>query len=615
MYFYCMLLYKMVLAKLKQKISTLIKLLKFIYLNYTAPAILRDILFVCSTATEIYGITILGRFIDETTQILLNWKDFDLERYFRTESFFYLSVILILWLITKICTQLREFLYHVIYENSWEDAKYLLLAKVSSSNLEDVEKEEFQDMLTFVPAFSLARIMATYENFSSILSNIIRSITAGVILFGTMGWSVIILVLLVLPETVAIHRRRKDIRKYQDTETGKLKFLNYIDNLGLTISSFTELRVNNVYSYLKRRYMEEYDEYLSGYLKTQFNFSQDSILFSIIGQVLKFAYTIYALFRSISKRLSFGQFKAIYDYIEVVYSSTFNILNSFSLMSNNLAYLDEFFNLVEYEGFGDYSHGNIKLPKGTPKIEMKNLHFEYPDDPTTKVLKNINIEIKPGEKVAFFGGDGSGKSTMVKILTGLYRVNKGEYLMDGYNIKDLDRGVLKKKYAVTFQDFINYSFSLKENVVISGQRKSVDMKLYDEVVKISRVKDFQKSDKVDDTSILGKVFPSGRDLSPGYWQRLAIARMLYRNKDIFLMDEPFTYIDDMSARDILSDIFDFLGKDKSLIYITRSLNNLNVFDRIYYFEKGKIIEVGSWKELMKNKGKLYEDAKSLTYPS
>jgi len=610
-----MLLYKMVLAKLKQKISTLIKLLKFIYLNYTAPAILRDILFVCSTATEIYGITILGRFIDETTQILLNWKDFDLERYFRTESFFYLSVILILWLITKICTQLREFLYHVIYENSWEDAKYLLLAKVSSSNLEDVEKEEFQDMLTFVPAFSLARIMATYENFSSILSNIIRSITAGVILFGTMGWSVIILVLLVLPETVAIHRRRKDIRKYQDTETGKLKFLNYIDNLGLTISSFTELRVNNVYSYLKRRYMEEYDEYLSGYLKTQFNFSQDSILFSIIGQVLKFAYTIYALFRSISKRLSFGQFKAIYDYIEVVYSSTFNILNSFSLMSNNLAYLDEFFNLVEYEGFGDYSHGNIKLPKGTPKIEMKNLHFEYPDDPTTKVLKNINIEIKPGEKVAFFGGDGSGKSTMVKILTGLYRVNKGEYLMDGYNIKDLDRGVLKKKYAVTFQDFINYSFSLKENVVISGQRKSVDMKLYDEVVKISRVKDFQKSDKVDDTSILGKVFPSGRDLSPGYWQRLAIARMLYRNKDIFLMDEPFTYIDDMSARDILSDIFDFLGKDKSLIYITRSLNNLNVFDRIYYFEKGKIIEVGSWKELMKNKGKLYEDAKSLTYPS
>ncbi len=605
----------MVLAKLKQKISTLTKLLKFIYLNYTAPAILRDILFVCSTAAEIYGITILGRFIDETTQILLNWKDFDLERYFRTESFFYLSIILILWLITKICTQLREFLYHVIYENSWEDARYLLLSKVSSSNLEDVEKEEYQDMLTFIPAFSLARIMATYENFTSVLSNIIRSITAGIILFGTMGWSAIVLVLLVLPETIATHNRRKDIRKYQDQETGKLKFLNYIDNLGLTISSFTELRVNNVYSYLKRRYVEEYDEYLAGYLKTQFNFSQDSILFSIIGQVLKFTYVIYALFRSISKRLSFGQFKAIYDYIDVVYSSTFNILNSLSLMSNNLAYLDEFFSLIEYEGFGDYSHGDINLPKGTPKIEMKNLYFEYPDDPTTKVLENINIEIKPGEKIAFFGGDGSGKSTMVKILTGLYRVNKGEYLIDGCNIKDLDRGVLKKKFAVTFQDFINYNFSLKENVVISGQRKSVDMKLYDKVVKISKVKDFQKSDKVDDASILGKIFPSGRDLSPGYWQRLAIARMLYRNKNIFLMDEPFTYIDDMSARNILSDIFDFLGKNKSLIYITRSLNNLDVFDRIYYFEKGKIIEMGSWKELMKSKGKLYEDAKSVTHPS
>ena len=114
---------------------------------------------------------------------------------------------------------------------------------------------------------------------------------------------------------------------------------------------------------------------------------------------------------------------------------------------------------------------------------------------------------------------------------------------------------------------------------------------------------------IDDTSILGKTFASGRDLSPGYWQRLAIARMLYRNKRIFIMDEPFTYIDDVSAEDIINDIFEFLGKDRSLIFITRSTKHLEKFDRIYYFENGRVIESGSWKELMKSKGRLYEESK------
>jgi len=101
------------------------------------------------------------------------------------------------------------------------------------------------------------------------------------------------------------------------------------------------------------------------------------------------------------------------------------------------------------------------------------------------------------------------------------------------------------------------------------------------------------------------------DLSPGYWQRLAIARMLYRNKNIFIMDEPFTFIDSISASEILKGIFEFLGKERSLIFITRSTENLKMFDRIYYFEDGKIVEEGTWRSLMKRKGKLYHEVSSL----
>lgn len=600
----------MIVQKVKEKFSALRKTLGFIYSRYTFAAIGRDLLFILSTGAEIYGITVLGKFIDETAKILLDWGEFDLNSYFGTESFYYLLILLLLWVVTQICTQGREYLYHVINEGVWKDSQREMLGKVSASNLEDVEKEEFQDYLVFVPSYSIARITSAYDNFSTILSNLIRLVSAFAILFGTMGWTSLLLLLFVIPETIAVHVRRKDLKDYRDEEIGRLKFLNYIQNLGLSIHNFAELRVNNIYSYLRRKYREEYQEFVEGLLKRLFSFTRDKASLSIIGQFMKYGYIVYVLSVAVAKRLTIGSFKALYDYVDVIYSSTFRVINTLSLMSNNLEYVDEYFKLVEYKGFGDYEHGDVKLRGGTPSLEFKNLSFEYPDDPETKILKNLNIKIEPGEKVAFFGGDGSGKTTTVKILTGLYRVKENQYLIDGHRIQDLDRNQLKQKLSVMFQDFIYYHFSLIENVVISGQRKNINKDLYEEVIKITGVKEFKKEIKLTDKSVLGKTFPSGKELSPGYWQRLSIARTLYRNKNVFIMDEPFTFIDDMSAREILGGIFEFLGEERSMIYITRSVSFLKNFDRIYYFDKGRVVESGSWDELMKKKGKLYKEIKN-----
>jgi ABC-type multidrug transport system fused ATPase/permease subunit len=424
-----------------------------------------------------------------------------------------------------------------------------------------------------------------------------------------MSWSVLLLVLFVLPEIIIVHIGRKRIRTYQDEEVGRLKYLNYLSNLTLTISNFLELRVNDTYAYVKRKYNQEYDEFLDGYLKKDSNLYRNRAIISIIGQALKVAYVVYVLSFAIVKRLSLGTFKALYDYVDMAYGSMYSILDSVTYISSLLGYDEKFFDLMEYEGFGDHEHGTAKLGKGTPSIMLRNLSFSYPDDPSTLVLKHIDIEIKPGEKVVFFGGDGSGKSSMVKILSGLYQIKMGDYLLDGLSVKALDRGQLKKSIAVTFQDFINYNFSVKENVVISGERKNINKHLYNEVSKVSQISEFLRKEKIEESHLLGKTFPGGKDLSPGYWQRLAIARMLYRNRKIFVMDESFTYIDSESKDVILKNIFDFVGPERTLIYITRSIEDLEKFDKIYFFEHGKVIDSGSFKELMKKKKKFYKIAK------
>lgn len=594
----------MSLKKTGGNFTTLKKVLAFIYSRYAKYAVSRDILSIILPVLEILSIATFGKFIDATVKIFTQWDSFNLSAYIGSESFEYLLLLLLLWICSQICSQGKLFLYTVMSEKITKDSQHMVISKVAESNMEDVEKEDFQDMITYVPAFSIDKIAPIYDYLSVILSNVISFVGAVIIIYRTMGLSVFLIVLFVIPEAIVTHLKRREILRYQDESVGKLKFLNYIQNLSLTISNFLELRANNIFSYLKRKYESEYDEYQTGYLKTLSVLYFDETAIGITGQCLKFGYVLYVLSVSIAKKVSFGTFKALYDYIDTAYSGIFNVLNSISLMGINLGYVDKFFSLVEYNCFGDKYHGDVKLGNNTPLLEFKNLSFAYPDDSKVLILKNLNITVNAGEKVAFLGGDGAGKSTTVKVLTGLYAVEQGDYLLDNVSTKELERGELKKKISVIFQDYINYNFSLKENVVISGQRKNVNEELYRRVIKIVGIDQLKKVSGVGDKSILGKIFPSGKDLSPGYWQRLAIARMLYRNRNIFIMDEPFTYIDDISSEKILNGIFDFVGKDRSIIYITRRTKFLEKFDRVYYFEKGRITAEGKWSEIQGKLGVL-----------
>ncbi len=592
----------------RKNLKTLKKVLFFVYSKYTLQALVRDLLCILSSFAEILSIKYLGNFIDSTVELLRGWEGFVLEDFFLTDSFKFLMIVLVLWIVSRICTQLRAFYYVVIQERILKDSKEMMINKIAMSNMEDVEKVDYQDLVTYVPTFSIGRMIEVYDNSSIIFSNIIRLVGAIAILFGTMGFSVLLIALFVLPEIASVHFRRNRVREYRDESVGKLKYINYIENLCFTISNFLELRVNNIYKFLKRRYAEEYSEYLKGFEFTQKKFYMDQLAFSILGQALKFGYIVYVLMVSVVKRISFGTFKALFDYVDVSYQSIFNIFNSVSILTINLGYIEKFFDLVEYEGFGDRYHGKKRLrKKEVPLLEMRGLSFAYPDDPECMILKHLDIVVGSGEKIAIIGGDGSGKSSIVKILTGLYTVDSGSYSLGNIVTKELDRGELKSNLSVIFQDYINYNFSVKENIVISGQRENIDNDLYRRVCKVVGLEEMKRRMDVDDSSILGKVFPSGKDLSPGYWQRLAIARMLYRDRNIFIMDEPFTFIDEISAGKILDNIVKFLGKSKSLVYITRNKLFLDRFDKVYYLENGRVVERGTWKELMRMKGKVYEN--------
>lgn len=593
---------------IQNKGKTLWQVIKFFYSKYTKDVIIRDILFVGVTISEMVAISVSGKFLDATIKVIQNSEGFDIYEYIMTDSFYLLCISLLLWIFVSIGNKIRINLRNNLNNKVWRDTSVEMISKISNSNLQDIEKPKLQNLIEFVPNYSINNLLLSYDSFSQLVYQLTRGITAFVILYSYLGWSVLILIPIVLPEVLLCHFNRKIIQIYDDKKMDILKLTNYIYfTLSMDIGNFNELRVDNTYDFLRKRFENSKNGYLKGLFERRKHFTIDQIFGSVTGQLFKYVYIIYLLSYTIVNKVSIGLFSALFSYVDVVYSSSFNVFNTLSLLDNYLSYTSKYFDFVNHEGFGDKNPGFAKLKRKTPDLEFLKLDFAYPDEPDRKVLENISLKIGAGQKVAFFGGDGSGKSSIVKVLSGLYEVQSGDYLIGGYSIRELGRGELKRKISVTFQNFVNYSFSIRENITLAG-RKTLDKELYNRVIKICEIDKFMKREGITDSLKLGK-YLNGKELSPGYWQRLAIARMLYRNRDIFILDEPFTFIDGPSREKIMRDILKFAGPKRTVILISRDTDVLDMFDHIYVLERGHITERGEWKKLLKKRGTFYKEVK------
>ena len=594
---------------IQEKVVTLWQVIKFFYTRYTKDVVIRDLLFVMVTISEMLGITVAGKFLDATIIVIQNFDKLDIQRYLASDSFFYLCISLLLLILVNIGNRVRINLKNNIADRVWRDTNVEMISKISSSNLQDIEKPKLQNLIEYIPNYSINNLISSYDSFSTIIYQLSRGITAYVILSSHLGWSVLLLTLFVLPEVLLTMFNRKIIQLYDDRNMPILKLTNYIYyTISMDIQNFNELRVNNTYDFLRNKFEKNKDGYLKGLFYRRKHFTIDEVFGSVVGQLFKYIYVVYLVGYAIVKKISIGSFSALFNYVDVVHSSAFQVFNTFALLDNYLAYTSKYFEFVNHEGFGDIRHGFAKLPKGTPDIEFLKLDFAYPDEPEKKVLENISFKINAGDKVAFFGGDGSGKTSIIKMLTGLYQVTAGDYLMGGYSVKELDRGEVKSKLSVTFQNFVNYSFSIRENITLASDKKKINKDLYNRVIKVCEIDKFMKHEGINDKLKLGK-YLDGKELSPGYWQRLAIARMLYRNRKIFVLDEPFTFIDAPSRDKLIKGILQFAGPDRTVILITRDMDLLDLFDKIYVLDRGHIVERGDWKELIKKKGKLFKEVK------
>ncbi|MBS7618604.1 ABC transporter ATP-binding protein, partial [Candidatus Bathyarchaeota archaeon] len=236
----------------------------------------------------------------------------------------------------------------------------------------------------------------------------------------------------------------------------------------------------------------------------------------------------------------------------------------------------------------------MELPNIKGHVVFENVVFGY--DPDKPVLKGVDLEVKPGEKIALVGITGSGKSTLIKLIPRFYDPQKGRILMDGYDIRDVKLSSLRKQIGVVHQDIFLFPMSIRENIAYGKPNATYDE--IEKASKIARIHDFIMSLPEKYDTVIGE---RGVTLSGGQRQRLAIARALILNPRILILDDSTSSVDSETEKEICEALKELI-KDKTVFIVTQRLSTLKLADRIVVLDDGRVVEDGSHDELMAKNG-------------
>lgn len=485
-------------------------------------------------------------------------------------------------------------------------------------NIENLIAEKFQaipqktiDKPDFLDLYKNTLEQSSYAPIE-ILNNLFNIISSGI---GLIGYLIILLqlniyfIFLLIVFSILIYYMKYHIQnklfEFMQNTTSKYREIQYYYDLISNKNFSNEIRLFNLFGYLKKqrgilflKLMGERTKIINKNILCTFGITSISIIImgilelTLIKSVISDAIFLseFVLYNTALVSLEIG----LFSFVEQIADNNSSI--------KFLNYLFEFLNYQNKHQPIKYNSKNIKKPY---EIIFNNVSFKYPGTKNLN-LKNINLKIKSGDKICLVGENGSGKTTLIKLLLRIYEPTSGTIFLNGIDIKNYNLKDYQNIFSTTFQEFIHYNLDVRSNIAFGNTKKIDDTEYLKKVAKKTNSANFIKNyPNGYETKLSKEFYDYGIEPSIGQWQKLAVSRALFKDSPILILDEPTASLDPKAEEEVFK-IFDEFEKEKILLIISHRMYSAKLADKIILLSQGRILEMGSHKELINQKGKYYE---------
>jgi ATP-binding cassette subfamily B protein len=387
-------------------------------------------------------------------------------------------------------------------------------------------------------------------------------------------------------------------------ETPEERERQYIGDMFVQPRSIKEIRAFVLGEYLLGRHHRISEDLFSQRERIYRSGARTSMLSGIIsGTILGLAYVFVAV-RGIAGTIDPGGVVLVIGAFTAVSGTLGQITSTFVAVDQHTTFLDDYFSFLAIEPLLPVPAHPSPMPAGITDIRFDDVSFTYPGG-NGRALEGLNLHIRSGELIALVGENGAGKSTLIKLLLRFYDVDQGAVRIDGIDVRDMDPEALRSRIGILFQDYATYELSVKENIIMGWPYRAVEDERIAKALRDSRSEWLVKKLPQGIESKVGRLFEGGHDLSGGEWQRLALARIMYRDADIWILDEPTSSLDPEAEAAIFAELKENL-KGRIGIVISHRFSTVRIADRIAVIADGRVAELGSHEELVGAGGRYAE---------
>ncbi len=481
--------------------------------------------------------------------------------------------------------------------------RIILLEKCASVQYKYIEDSKTWDLLSRVMKEPEKFIVEGFGAFFQILNYSINVIGFMYFIATAVWWAAFTILLCCVPLfyiSIKSGKAHYDINREVAKIERKYTYLSEV----LTEREYVDERT--LFGYGKRVNKAFYDTYQRAVkirVKREFQWFFKTQLGGILTSTAGIAVVVILLGPTIKGAISVGLFIALVNAIfNLTGSLSWGLSEAIDALFRGREFvkdLDQFFLLDETKD----GLCAPEEPQDVQRIEFRDVSFTYPWT-GNQILKNVTFTMEKGKHYALVGSNGAGKTTMVKLLTGMYTEYTGQILINEKELREYKTGELKAMFSVVYQDFAKYWFTIGENIAVGDISQINDPLARERIEKaIDMVEMSETVGAVPrgPNTPLGKIHADGVDLSGGEWQRLAMARAIFRPAPIRIMDEPTAALDPISESKIY-ELFDKISQHTLTIFISHRLGSTKIADEILVFEDGGVVEQGTYESLMDKKG-------------